>query len=409
MSVTANYVYQLNPKEIKSSRLSIGILKLQFLFDIEKFSQKIWIITAVSIFVGIYNFFLLERTGLYSLGINSVFQAIARCITFFWGKNYPKVHAFLFWGMVLIFNIPLAVLGYTRIGKNFTIFTLLFITVSTITSLILSSVSDPLGLKDFYIFSDPRTFNKCLKDQKINILQWQYVTPLDKGGKNYVLNDSSNISLIFFYGFIFGLLNTFTSLVIYALGGSTGGIDWLVFYLSKKKMNSTNNVILYFSLLITLFSYLVGTYIPYLSHMSDHRSNGCNGQGALNGEKLHKLLIPNIVGPILFATFIAAFTKKILFNLFYPHFKLVNVKIFTNKALELREILLASDFPHSFTINTATGGYLLRKQNVFEVICFALELKNIQDYTRKIDPNCLIVASPIKSLSGNFKVKDNLN
>lgn len=407
--MNAKYVYQLNPEEIKSSRLSIGILKLQFLFDIEKFSQKISIITAVSIFVGIYNFFLLERTGLYSLGINSVFQAIARCITFFWGQDYPKVHAFLFWGMVLIFNIPLAVLGYTRIGKNFTIFTILFITISTLTSIILSSISKDVGLKDFYIFSDPRTFNQCLKDKKINILQWQYITPVSEENKNYVLNDSSNISLIFFYGFIFGLLNTFTSLVIYALGGSTGGIDWLVFYLSKKKINSTNNVILYFGLVITLCSYLIGTYIPYLSHMSEHRSNGCKGSGPLNNQELHKLLIPNIFGPILFATFIAAFTKKILFSLFYPQLKLVNVKIFTNKAMELRELLLASDFPHSFTINTATGGYLLRKQNVFEIICFALELKNIKEYARKIDSECLIIASPIKSLSGNFKVRDNLN
>lgn len=74
-------------KPISSDRklinLSISLFKSQFLFEIKSFKIKLLIVGLVSIFTGFYNFFLLERTGLYSLGINSIFQAIARCTTYF--------------------------------------------------------------------------------------------------------------------------------------------------------------------------------------------------------------------------------------------------------------------------------------------------------------------------------------
>ncbi|CBY92027.1 conserved hypothetical protein [Mycoplasma haemofelis str. Langford 1] len=403
----------LNPKKRVTTHLSIGATRLQFLFDIERFSCKLGIIVLVAIFSGICNFFLLERTGLYSLGINSFFQATARCVSYFLKKNsipHEAVYTFLFWGTVLLFNIFLAVFGYRNIGPNFTLLSIAFISVSTITSIILSSLPSSLGLKDFYIFSDPRTFNTCLTEKKINILQWKYLFVPNQHStpstNNYLLNDSANVVLIFFYGLVFGLLNTLTSLIIYSLGGSSGGVDWIIFYFSKKRMNSTTNIFLYFGLTITFVSYIIGTYIPYADHLRTHQQ--CNNASSNLNPSTSKLLAANFVGPIFVSTMIAAFTKKILFGIFYPHLKLINVRIFTNKFLQFREALLSSDFPHSFTIHTATGGYFLRKQMIFEVTCFALELKTLKEFAKRIDSNSLVISSPVASLNGNLPVKSNL-
>nr|WP_014271947.1 YitT family protein [Mycoplasma haemocanis] len=398
----------LNPKKRVTTPLSIGATRLQFLFDIERFSCKLGIVILVAIFSGICNFFLLERTGLYSLGINSFFQATARCVSYFLKKNnipHEAVYTFLFWGTILLFNIFLAVFGYRNIGPNFTLLSIAFISVSTITSIILSSLPTSLGLKDFYIFSDPRTFNTCLTEKKINILQWQYFfTSRQPSNNNYLLNDSSKVVLIFFYGLVFGLLNTLTSLIIYSLGGSSGGIDWIIFYFSKKRMNSTNNAFLYFGIIVTFISYIIGTYVPYADHLKTHQS--CSDI-SLN-PSTSKLLAANFVGPVFVSTMIAAFTKKILFGIFYPHLKLINVRIFTNKFLQFREVLLSSNFPHSFTIHTATGGYFLRKQMIFEVTCFALELKTLKEFAKRIDSNSLVISSPVTSLNGKLPVKSNL-
>lgn len=411
----------------KLINLSISFFKSQFLFEIKSFKVKLLIVGLVSIFSGFCNFFLLERTGLYSLGINSIFQAIARCTTYFIssssdvsiGIGSRVLHSILFWGMSLMINVPLAIFGYRNIGKQFTILTIFSIGVSAIISIILFSLPDKLGLKDFYLFSDPRTFNKCLTDKRINILHWNYVSlieqKIEQSSKSIMaLNDSSNVVLIFFYGVIFGLLNTFTSLIIYSLGGSTGGIDWIIFYLSKSKTNIANNFLMYFGFIVTFFSYLIGTYIPYFHHM--YNSHECSANLSENGANLvikaaqainnkNHVMISNIFGPMFIAATISALTKKFCFSIFYPRFKLVNVKIFTNKILDLRNSLIDSQFPHGFTINKATGGYLLRNQNVIEVICFALELKKIKECTRKIDKKCLIVVTPIKSVDGGMDIR----
>lgn len=128
-----------------TQNLSLGAVKLHFLLDIQKFSTKILIVVLVSIFIGFYNFFILERTGLYSLGISSVFQSIARCVSYFLKKSSyhasaKAVHTILFWGMSLIMNVPLAIIGYRKIGKKFTILTIVNICVSSCTSMLLASM-----------------------------------------------------------------------------------------------------------------------------------------------------------------------------------------------------------------------------------------------------------------------------
>lgn len=422
-------ISSVNEDQRKTSLLSIGGVKLQFLFDIRKFSTKILIIVLVSMFMGTYNFFILEKTGLYSLGVGSIFQSVARCVKYFMRERGDKAtatatHTILFWGMSLVTNIPLAIFGYRRIGKKFAILTIINIAVSTVTSMFWSSLPAEWGLKRFYIFSDPRTFNKELIDKGINILQWNYVTIFDLKGNiqnatagvstvadattptGYVsMNDSSRVALIFLYGIILGLLHTISSIFILSLGGSTGGIDWIFYYWVKKKSLRAPNFYLYLGLLISFVSYVCGTYAPYAHSILTDTTN--SAMSALNN-KYHSV-ISSLLGPMYIATAISALTKKIMFHIFYPHFKIITVKVFTNKVMEFRQELLNSAFPHGFTISTAFGGYGLRHQSIVEVACFALDLKVIREMISKVDPGCLLIATPVKSLNGKFVLRETIS
>ncbi|WP_216082820.1 YitT family protein [Candidatus Mycoplasma haematohominis] len=411
-------------KQRKTSLLSVGSVRLQFLFDIKKFSTKVIIIVLVSIFMGTYNFFILERTGLYSLGIGSIFQSIARCVSYFMKNNGNEAaakatHTFLFWGMSLAMNVPLAIFGYRNIGKKFAILTIINICVSSLTSMAWSSLPSSWGLREFYIFSDPRTFNTQLINKGINILQWNYVTVIDSSNNGVVkaaatvvhsanqidMNDSSRVVLIFFYGIVLGLLHTISSIFILSLGGSTGGIDWIVYYLVKKKSLSSPNLYLYMGLVISFLAYVCGTYVPYAHYMLANKANGV----AETFNNQNHSVISSLLGPMYIATVISALTKKIMFYLFYSHFKIINVKIFTNKIMEFKKELLNSEFPHGFTISSAVGGYGLRHQFVFEVTCFALDLKMLRELVSKVDPGCLLIAIPVKSLNGKFVLRETIS
>lgn len=407
--------------------LSLGAVKLHFLLDIQKFSTKILIVSLVSIFIGFYNFFILERTGLYSLGISSVFQSIARCVSYFLKKgNYvasaKAVHTILFWGMSLIMNLPLAVLGFRKIGKKFTILTLVNICVSSVTSMMLASLPASWGLKNFHIFSDPRTFNTGLINEGIYILQWNYITNFQVTGSganiiSFAMNDNSRVILIFLYGVVFGLLNTFAAIFIYSLGGSTGGMDWLIYYYVKQKRKRINNIYFYMSLILTFIAYVVGTYVPYVDYMLFNKtpnasSVGLDGVSIVTDNNLNNKqhsVISSLLGPMFIATVIAALVRKIMYYFFYPSFQMVTVKIYTHKPIELRRNLIQSEFPQSFTINLAIGGYKLRSQSVFEVTCFVLDFKFLKELARSVDSSCLIIASPVRSLTGRFVVQDNIN
>lgn len=389
------------------TKLSIGTSKFHFLFGIEKFSYKVFIICLVAIFIGTYKFFILERTGLYSAGIGAVFQSIARCASYFLKKNKQDVeakavHTFLFWGMFLIMNIPLAMMGFKKIGHKFTILTILNVVVSSLTSMCWASLPQSWGLKSFYIFSDPRTFNSSLIDNNIQILQWNHVTNVKSGNTDVYMNDSSRITIIFLYGFIFGLLNSVSSVFIYSLGASTGGIDWIIYYYIKNKRKRFFKIYLYMALLITFISYVVGTYVPY----ADYTLGNKNGNNLNNH---NHTVISSLLGPVFVATIISIFVRRIFYHFWYPRWQIVNVKIYTNKAVELRRKLIDSNFPQSFTINVSIGGYKLRHQTVFEVTCFVLDLNMLKSLSKEIDPSCLIISVPVRSLMGKFSVRDNIS
>lgn len=362
----------------KRRRISVGNLGFQRFFDIKNYWSKFSIIFFVAIAMGLINFLLIERSGIYSPGINSCFQAVARLVYVF--SKSSSAYSFLFWGLNIIFNVVCAFFCYKTVGKKFTQLTILYITVAALTGLTLSYFQESLGLKDFYIFSHPNSTKTELVNNKINILLWP---DTDHTADNY------KVIIIFIYGVVFAIINTFASLIIYSLDAGTGGADWLVFHLYKTKAYSSNKLLFCIGLCFVMFAYVFGTYLPYCIKTTNTNI---------------KTYFLNIISPTFLTTIIAIFTKKILFSYYYPQFKFVKTTVFTNHHWEIRKLLLKEKFPHSFTITNSVGSYSLKNQTQLEFICFAIELKELMANIRTIDPDCLIVASPISTLNGHMKM-----
>lgn len=286
--------------------------------------------------------------------------------------------------------------------------------------MLLASMPSSWGLHNFHIFSDPRSFNTNLVDKGIYILQWNYITNFKTNGSaslNFAMNDNSRVIVIFLYGVLFGILNTFSSIFIYSLGGSTGGMDWLIYYYIKRKRKRIHNVYFYMGLILTFIAYVVGTYVPYVDYMlfnSSSSGSGANAGGLtiITNDQInnkHHSVLSSLLGPMFIATVIAVLVRKILYYFFYPSFQMITVKIYTHKPIELRRNLIQSRFPQSFTINLAIGGYKLRNQSVFEVTCFVWDFKFLKELAKSVDSSCLIIASPVRSLTGKVVVQDNIN
>lgn len=126
----------------------------------------------VGIFSAFFGFLLLQKTGIYSLGVSALFQGISRLIFFFATKNQASnselIYAINFWILNLLFNLPLAWFAYLKIGKHFSLLSIVSIISSSLMGLILSTIP---GLKDFYIFGNPLTEDSQLFSNKIQILQ----------------------------------------------------------------------------------------------------------------------------------------------------------------------------------------------------------------------------------------------
>lgn len=99
---------------------------------------------------------------------------------------------------------------------------------------------------------------------------------------------------MFTYGLMIGFITTLPNTIIYIIGGSTGGIDFIVFYYSKKKLKPFAALSSYLAVAITVVAFLVGTYLPYVLVAKEKWTNVSNA-----------FLLTNFFSPILIATLLS--------------------------------------------------------------------------------------------------------
>lgn len=379
-------------------KINFGSWKFAWLYNRENIYKRYLIAGLMGGLIGVFGFFLLQKTGIYNLGATGLFQGISRLVSFILiDKNYSRedvtiVYNVLFWLLNFILNLPFVIFSYFKIGKQFTFISLIGIFVSTLMGLILSFIPN---LQNFYIFSDPLTFNQNLTNKNIQILLWFDVNKLST---DEFVNDSSRIVIALIYGVASGLFVSLPTTVIYIIGGCTGGLGWYLFYYSKKTMKFFGTVSFYINFGVTFVSFLIGTYIPYFITTLSLEKNVDYAK-----------LISNFFSPILISIFLSVWIRKLVTAKIYPQFKAVLVKIYSDKIHQIRQLFLNEKLAHAFTINNSVGGYSMKKHSNIEIVCFYREVPKILNLVRQLDKNCLFVSTILLSVQGNFRVESDFD
>ncbi|UWV85604.1 YitT family protein [Mycoplasmopsis felis] len=86
--------------------------------------KKLLTLTIIGIIASISGVLLLQNTGLYALGAEAIGQSFGNLVYYL--KDSKILFDIIFWIMYFIFNIPLFILSYLKISKNFTWYNILY-------------------------------------------------------------------------------------------------------------------------------------------------------------------------------------------------------------------------------------------------------------------------------------------
>lgn len=245
-----------------------------------------------------------------------------------------------------LLNIPLLIFSFFKIGKRFTIFTLVNVVLSTIFIRIFSSNEVNLGqyMANFHFGDEPNA---------------SY--PLDP-----------IITRVLFAGICTGL----SSALAFASGISCGGIDIIAYYFGARKSTQVGR----YGIMINVF--IILTYAT-LKSISNHEF--AYGVYSIFFSVIYLMEVGLIIDSINLRN------------------KKIEMQIITSKE-HMSEIIIAN-FPHSATVVKGKGAYSGGDKTILFMVVSSSEVKKVVEIVKKVDEHAFITATPLKQVYGNFFIK----
>ena len=244
-----------------------------------------------------------------------------------------------------VLNIPLLIFSFLKIGKRFSLFTL----INVILSSVFISLFSTLGV------------GKAVAEFGFTDLGGVEVRPLE-----------SIIVRVIFAGICTGLASAFAF-----IGGiSCGGIDIVSFYLGARKSTQ------------------VGRYNVLI-----------NGVIVITYALLKGINQNNLIYSLysIFFSIIYLMECGLIVDAINLRNKKVEVQIITSK-IHMPEIIIAN-FPHSATIVNGRGAYSGADKIILWMAISSNEVKRVVDVAKKVDEHVFIAVTPLKQVYGNFFIK----
>lgn len=359
---------QMNKVEFKSS-----LVKMMKPYSTKKKIIKYPLIVLLGFIASMSTLFLIQNTGLYSMGLSGILQGIARLSRdSISGDNEELgriIYNILFWSLYFLINIPLIIFAYYKVSKKFASLTLVYVFCSQIFGLVFSFIP---GVDQIFLFGNPSIGTNQ------NIISW---------------NSQTSLFPLFFYACLQGVIIGGCFSFLYMLGSSTGGTDIVSFYYSKIKNKSISLMMMYINSSCLLLSSIIGTIIPLLIS-SKHNDIFIDASHTLQA----------IFSPNLLFSFIVAIIVSILISLIFPKNKLIKINVYSEQVMEIKEKIIQCGYPHAITINNTIGGYSWTAKQNIETICFYFELPEFVANIREVDKEALIVTHKIADIDGKFMV-----
>lgn len=349
--------------------------------------------------------FLVKNTGGFSFGFSGLMQGIDRLIVYFIYKSGVSAdkaklaYSILFWGLILVANVPLFFFSWKKIGKRFTLLTLTFLVTNSLSGLLLDLIP---GINNIFIFGDttlyvvnnlPAGYTSWivrLREMGINIIPFsvpESLRILTVGDVTYTIYDPANYAKPFFLliaQLVYAFAGGFAFSIIYIIGGSTAGTDFLSVYLSAKKGMNVSTAFFFINLGCVILASVLGCYIPAALEIKE-----CSGYQFFFSANL----INTIVSLLVFTLF---------FRKFYPRNKKYRVEIISNKVNDIKSTLYKQHYVHASSLSKFTGGYKSKQIPSMMTICSTLELPLLLDIINTIDKNAIVDVTDIKYFQGSF-------
>ncbi|WKX02711.1 YitT family protein [Candidatus Mycoplasma mahonii] len=306
-------------------------------YPFKSVSHKKWFSFLMIIFASVLyttgiNAFI-QTAGTFSLGVGS----IAGLITY----SYKELLSY-FSLFYLLLNLPLIIFFWNKVKKIFMYKTLVFLLSQATFSLI-------------FIFSD--------------LLSW-FNDVIDR---HDIQKDGWPIIVLPIFG---GIICGSAIAISYMFGGSSGGTDIIVFYLSTKKKIAIGKLALIVSMTILLFSFSISMLL-----YSDKRNNWYL---------------------TLLGTLISTIIASLIIDMLYPKYSKVQLEIHSKMTEEVKSYLSNINNPHSYYSFMVTSGYTKRKREVIQTSILLLEAKRMIKDLKKIDPKVWVSVTKVNTIIGNF-------
>ena len=345
-------------KDVKTLKTSTSVVKEVVPGDAKKQKTKSIInVVAGSVIYMLAIAWVFQLGGFFAGGVTGSVQLIVAIINKF--VHFDAINDY-FSLIFIIANIPLLIIGYKSMSKNFAMLTILSIVIQTVVSAIVSNFTvspfafllenNGMGLFDMFTSG---TFSMVKNPENLAAVETFKET----------MTPGTRLLLAFFGGLLTGVGGA----LCLKEGGSAGGTDIISNYVMFKHHKS-----------FVKYQFTIDIIIIAISSI---------------------LSVENVL-----YTIVCLITKIKTIDLIYKTYKTVRLEIITQKPEELRDQIF-KNFSHSMTIYEVTGGYTMQKKNVIEIFVSSYEVRLYRRLILKVDPAAFIISSQVKLEKGNYVQK----
>lgn len=423
---------------VSEKRFHSGALRFKRLYDPKNKYTRYILAAAIGIIMSFFSVLLVQSTGLYTGGFGAICQGIARLVYASLNKNSNGSHEtrlviynLLFWGLYLAINVPLIVFAYFKINKQFAILSIIYLVAMQGMGFVWGIIPQ---LQQFKLFGLTNSIYPMLDSQKVQVnifyphwypiiggssewtIDWtklftesqlhninSYFPPglrpdwFDQSSANaradwivnFVTNENiANTFLLLLYCFVYAIISSLGYALVYILGGSTGGSDFVTIYLSQEKNKNVGLMFIIINLICMLIGITIGSY----------------GAGMLINSKYFSGW-EFFFSANLFVSMLFIILNGTLMNKWFPWHKTTKVEIYSTKQTEIINKLKNINYTHPVTVVDAMGGMSGSKREVMITICMMVELPKLVHAIRTVDPDCLISSTPLNDLDGRFTLQ----
>lgn len=246
--------------------------------------------------------------------------------------------------LYIAINIPFLILAWTKIGKKFTIYTLLNI-----------------GFSSMFLKIIPASW--C----EITNIYTDYLARALAGGICTGLGTG----------------------IAFAVGSSTGAVDIISLFFAEKKSTSVGK----YSMVLNTITVVTYTLLHFILSPSDVKNDLA---GAAWNQGVHQTTMA-------LYTIVYFFVGAKLLDLINIKNKKVELQVFTADP-NMAKVLI-SGFPHACTLVSGIGGFTGTPRHIIYMVVSKSELNRAIKVMREADPNCFVSVLSTYQVYGKFYIK----